>query len=94
MLGASRRVPVQRLVSLASLSLVIAFTRGGEFMPKLDEGALWVDTPTAVNHYRFARQFCGAPTVLGNALSFAMPSTQCTANATALSVIVTTTPSA
>jgi len=24
------------------LSLAIAFTRGGEFMPKLDEGALWV----------------------------------------------------
>ena len=57
---------------------------------KQDEGALWVDTPTAVNHYRFARQFCGAPTVLGNALSFSMPSAQCTANATALSVLVTT----
>jgi len=25
-----------------ALSLIIAFTRGGEFMPKLDEGALWV----------------------------------------------------
>ena len=57
---------------------------------KQDEGALWVDTPTAVNHYRFARQFCGTPTVLGNSLSFAMPSAQCTANATPLSVIVTT----
>ena len=27
---------------LFAVSLVIAFTRGGEFMPKLDEGALWV----------------------------------------------------
>ncbi len=28
--------------ALFAVSLVIAFTRGGEFMPKLDEGALWV----------------------------------------------------
>ena len=27
---------------LFAVSLLIAFTRGGEFMPKLDEGALWV----------------------------------------------------
>jgi cobalt-zinc-cadmium resistance protein CzcA len=29
-------------LALFAVSLVIAFTRGGEFMPKLDEGALWV----------------------------------------------------
>ena len=29
-------------IALFAVSLVIAFTRGGEFMPKLDEGALWV----------------------------------------------------
>jgi cobalt-zinc-cadmium resistance protein CzcA len=29
-------------IALFGVSLVIAFTRGGEFMPKLDEGALWV----------------------------------------------------
>jgi heavy metal efflux system protein len=29
-------------IVLFALSLVIAATRGGEFMPKLDEGALWV----------------------------------------------------
>jgi len=29
-------------VGLFAVSLIIAFGRGGEFMPKLDEGALWV----------------------------------------------------
>ena len=57
---------------------------------KVDEGALWVDTPSTVSHYRFARQYCGLPTINGTVLSFGEPSAQCVANATALSVIVTT----
>jgi len=57
---------------------------------KVDSGELWVDTPSTVSHYRFARQYCGVPTVLGATLSFAAPSAQCTANATPLSVILTT----
>jgi peptidoglycan/xylan/chitin deacetylase (PgdA/CDA1 family) len=58
---------------------------------KVDSGELWVDTPSAVSHYRFARQYCGVPSALGSTLSFAAPSAQCSANATPLSVIVTTT---
>ena len=57
---------------------------------KVDTGELWVDTPSTVSHYRFARQFCGLPTVVGAVLSFGAPSAQCTANATPLSVIVQT----
>ncbi|HWZ88217.1 MAG TPA: polysaccharide deacetylase family protein [Polyangiaceae bacterium] len=57
---------------------------------KVDEGALWVDTPSTVGHYRFARQYCGVPSVNGAELRFPPPSSQCTANATALSVIVDT----
>jgi peptidoglycan/xylan/chitin deacetylase (PgdA/CDA1 family) len=57
---------------------------------KSDAGDLWVDTPSAVGHYRFARQFCGMPAVDGAQLTFPEPSAQCTANATALSVIVQT----
>ena len=39
---AHRRETVIGSLVLFALSLVIAATRGGEFMPKLDEGALWV----------------------------------------------------
>ncbi len=39
---ANTRLTMIAATVLFALSLVIAFTRGGEFMPKLDEGALWV----------------------------------------------------
>ncbi len=39
---AHARATVAGASVLFALSLLIAFTRGGEFMPKLDEGALWV----------------------------------------------------
>jgi hypothetical protein len=42
---------------------------------------LWVDTPSTVGHYRFARQYCGTPTVDGALLGFPAPSAQCVANA-------------
>ena len=57
---------------------------------KVDAGELWVDTPSKVGHYRFARQYCGLPSVMGGALEFASPSAECLANATPLSVIVQT----
>jgi peptidoglycan/xylan/chitin deacetylase (PgdA/CDA1 family) len=57
---------------------------------KVDAGELWVDTPSAVGHYRFARQYCGVPSVSGAELSFAAPSPQCIANATAITVLVDT----
>ena len=38
----NRAPPSAARVVLFAVSLVIAYTRGGEFMPKLDEGALWV----------------------------------------------------
>jgi cobalt-zinc-cadmium resistance protein CzcA len=37
-----RRATMGGSLVLFAISLAIAFTRGGEFMPKLDEGALWV----------------------------------------------------
>lgn len=39
---ANRNTTVIVSVALFVVSLGIAYTRGGEFMPKLDEGALWV----------------------------------------------------
>jgi peptidoglycan/xylan/chitin deacetylase (PgdA/CDA1 family) len=57
---------------------------------KEDAGELWVDTPSAVGHYRFARQYCGVPTVDAARLTFPTPSAQCLANATELSVILQT----
>jgi cobalt-zinc-cadmium resistance protein CzcA len=39
---ANQGITVIVSVALFALSLGIAYTRGGEFMPKLDEGALWV----------------------------------------------------
>ena len=39
---ANRRATITGSVALFAVSLVIAYFRGGEFMPKLDEGALWV----------------------------------------------------
>ena len=39
---ARTRLTILISVALFALSLVIAFSIGGEFMPKLDEGALWV----------------------------------------------------
>ena len=38
----NQRLTLVGSIVLFGLSLVIAATRGGEFMPKLDEGALWV----------------------------------------------------
>jgi heavy metal efflux system protein len=38
----NQRATLVGSIVLFALSLVIAATRGGEFMPKLDEGALWV----------------------------------------------------
>jgi peptidoglycan/xylan/chitin deacetylase (PgdA/CDA1 family) len=58
---------------------------------KVDSGELWVDTPSAVVRYRFARQNCGTPSVSGYQLAFPMPSCDCARYATPLSVIVTTT---
>jgi hypothetical protein len=43
-----------------------------------------------VGHYRFARQYCGVPSVSGGELTFAEPSAACKANATALTFIVDT----
>jgi len=58
---------------------------------KVDTGELWVDTPSAVVRYRFARQYCGIPTPSGYLLSFPTPSADCMRYDTPLSVIFTTT---
>src|SRR6185436_7961416 len=39
---AHARATVVASIVVFALSALIALTRGGEFMPKLDEGALWV----------------------------------------------------
>jgi hypothetical protein len=56
---------------------------------KVDSGELWVDTPSTVGHYRFARQYC-VPNIDDAVLSFPSPSQLCLANATVVSVIVDT----
>jgi peptidoglycan/xylan/chitin deacetylase (PgdA/CDA1 family) len=59
---------------------------------KVMTNELWVDGPTPVIRYRFARQFCAPlPTVSGAMLKFPAPSADCQRYATALSYIVSTT---
>ena len=57
---------------------------------KVDSGELWVDTPSAVLRYRFARQYCSPPTASGYLLTFPAASDECKRYATPLSVIFTT----
>jgi len=57
---------------------------------KSDAGDLWVEGPTPVIKYRFAREKCGMPTVEGDKLHFGTPSADCTKYATPVSYIVTT----
>jgi Polysaccharide deacetylase len=56
---------------------------------KVDQRELWMDTPTAVVKYRFAREHCGPPTLSGSSIRFGTPSALCTTYSTPLSVIVT-----
>jgi hypothetical protein len=56
---------------------------------KVESGELWVDTPSEVVRYRFARQHCGLPSVSTYMLGFVSPSADCARYATPLSVIVT-----
>jgi peptidoglycan/xylan/chitin deacetylase (PgdA/CDA1 family) len=58
---------------------------------KSDAGDLWVEGPTRVIRYRFAREKCAMPTVQGSTLKFGAPSADCTKYATPVSYIVTTT---
>jgi len=58
---------------------------------KVASAELWVDTPSAVLRYRFARQYCGLPSASGYLLAFAPPSADCMRYDTPLSVIFTTT---
>jgi peptidoglycan/xylan/chitin deacetylase (PgdA/CDA1 family) len=58
---------------------------------KVDAGWLWVDTPSTVLRYRFARQYCAPPTASGYLLTFPAPSDDCKRYSTPLSVIFTTT---
>jgi hypothetical protein len=58
---------------------------------KSDAGDLWVEGPTRVIKYRFAREKCAAPTIEAGKLHFAAPSADCTRYAYPLSYIVSTT---
>jgi hypothetical protein len=61
---------------------------------KQDSGALWVEGPTPVLRYRFARTSCAAPTFsTSNTLHFAAPSADCKKYATVVSYLVSTTDS-
>jgi peptidoglycan/xylan/chitin deacetylase (PgdA/CDA1 family) len=57
---------------------------------KVDAGELWVDTPSQVVRYRFARQYCGLPAVDTYQVNFAQPSADCGRFATPLTVLLTT----
>jgi peptidoglycan/xylan/chitin deacetylase (PgdA/CDA1 family) len=59
---------------------------------KVDTGDLWMEGPTRIVKYRFAREKCSLPTVsTGNTLKFAAPSADCAKYATALSFLISTT---
>jgi hypothetical protein len=56
---------------------------------KVDAGRLWVEGPSAVLTYRWAREKCARPTIEGNALRFPDPSPECRRYATPLSYVIT-----
>ena len=58
---------------------------------KVDAGSLWVAGPTAVVKYRFARQHCPMPMLMGNTLTFGAPTAACSKYATTLSYQVSLT---
>ncbi|HVJ21570.1 MAG TPA: polysaccharide deacetylase family protein [Polyangiaceae bacterium] len=58
---------------------------------KVDAGELWMDTPSAVVRYRFARANCGQPTVSAGTVSFSAVGPTCSKYGTELSVDLTTT---
>jgi hypothetical protein len=57
---------------------------------RVDAGELWMDTPSAVVRYRFARQNCGQPTVSAGTITFSGAGPICSKYATELSVELTT----
>ena len=57
---------------------------------KMDAGQIWAEGPTPVLRYRWARQYCAAPTLTGGTLKFGAPSADCARYATALSYLITT----
>ena len=56
---------------------------------RVDAGQLWVDGPTAIVKYRWARERCPRPTFEGNAMVFSAPTPGCLPYATTLSYVVT-----
>jgi len=58
---------------------------------KVDMGQLWVEGPTRVVRYRFARERCAPPTLDGARLHFPAPSADCQRYATPLTFLVSTT---
>lgn len=54
----------------------------------VDSGNLWVEGPTTVTRYRFARTSCGLPTASGSTLTFSTASADCQKYATTLSYLV------
>jgi peptidoglycan/xylan/chitin deacetylase (PgdA/CDA1 family) len=61
---------------------------------KSDAGQLWMDTPSSVTRYRFARQHCPQPSTSGDKLSFASPNAECQKYGIALTYNVQVTTSA
>jgi hypothetical protein len=53
-------------------------------------GELWVEGPTSVLKYRWAREACARPTVSGRTLRFPAPAPACARHATVLSYLITT----
>jgi len=57
---------------------------------KVDANELWVDTPSNVINYRFARMHCGSAVASGNGVSFPTTGSQCPSFPSTISVIITT----
>ncbi len=57
---------------------------------KIAAGALWMDTPSAVVRYRFARELCGTPSAVAGSITFAGAAPSCSQYATELTLEITT----
>jgi hypothetical protein len=74
-------------VSLADYNFHLDYVRS-----QVQAGMLWVEGPTTVLKYRWARQLCPMPTVVdGRTLRFAAPTAECQRYATKVSYLVSAT---
>ena len=73
-------------ISAADYTAHLDFVRA-----RIDAGRLWMEGPSRVIRYRFAREHCAPPAIVdGATLRFPAPARECERHATALTYLVTT----